>query len=132
MIEKLKQAKFTPEVFIKSFANLRKVIETDDIPAMMVEARFEGEGDYAAILNMSAVKINSYRVVDTIWEDINQSDISTDLIVELVESVVKHLEESNACEYRLPVPLGIKPVRSGVMFSLDLRVIEKGLDDASI
>jgi len=121
--EAIAQADLTPEILVKSFKNIVKIIEIEEKPAMTFQVTYEGD-KYSASLDLSMVKLSSYHVVEHVWEKMRETNFTSEFLMDVVEKLVSYLEENDVPMYKIPIPLGLKPIKLGCVPSLDLRVYE--------
>jgi len=119
--DEIVKADITPEKIVKSFQNIVKILELEDKTAMTFEVEYEGD-DYSASLDMNAVLIDDFGVDDSLWERIRETNLTSEFLLTLVKKLERYLKETDQTLYKVPLPIGLKPINKGCTFSLDLRV----------
>jgi len=123
MYKKIVAADITPEVLIKSIKNLVAAIEAEEIRAITAQVEYEGK-KYSACMDISVVYLDSYELGEDVCEQIRGSNLTSEYLVGIIKTLVSYLKGSDQYMYKLPVPIGVGPVKHGIVPSIDLRVYE--------
>jgi len=121
MHDEIVKADITPEKIVKSFQNIAKIMELEDKPAMTFVLEYKGDV-FSASLDMHVIRIDSKEIDDSVWEQIRQSNITSETLLTIIKKLENFLNENGQASYKVPIPIGLKPIKSGYTFSLDLRV----------